>query len=53
MENTGGRELRDQAYETAMDILQNHQPYALPKGACDSMSEIVNEFEKELKKGGK
>ena len=53
MELTQGQELRDQAYETAMDILQNHQACALPNGASESISEIVNEFEKELKKGGK
>jgi len=53
MEHTRGKELRDQAYETAMDILQSHQPYALPNGASESMSKIVNEFEKEIKKGGK
>jgi trimethylamine--corrinoid protein Co-methyltransferase len=53
MEHTQGKQIGDQAYETAMDILQNHQPCALPNGASESMSEIVSEFEKELKKGGK
>jgi trimethylamine--corrinoid protein Co-methyltransferase len=53
MEHTQGKKLRDQAYETAMDILQNHQPCELPDGASESMREIVKEFEKELKKGGK
>jgi trimethylamine:corrinoid methyltransferase-like protein len=53
IEHTQGTALSDQAYETAMDILQNHQPCALPNGASESMCEIVNEFEKELRKGGK
>ena len=52
MEVTQGKELRDQAYETAIEILQSHQPYALPNGASKAMSEIVKEFEKELKKEG-
>ena len=53
MERTQGKELRDQAYETAVEILQNHQPPALPNGAAEAMGKIVNEFEKEVKKGGK
>ncbi len=53
LELTQGKELRDQAYQTAIEILQRHQPYALPNGASKATSEIVSEFEKELKKGGK
>jgi trimethylamine--corrinoid protein Co-methyltransferase len=53
MEHTQGKKLRDQAYEAALEILQKHQPYALPDGASASMNDIVTEFEKELKKGGK
>ena len=53
MERSRGKELRDQAYETALEILNNHQPYELPDGAAKAMREIVNEFEKEVKQGGK
>jgi trimethylamine--corrinoid protein Co-methyltransferase len=53
MERTEGRELRDRAYETATEILVNHQPFALPDGAAEAMGDIVNEFEKEIEKGGK
>jgi len=52
MEMTQGKELRDQAYETAVEILSNHQPYELPNGADKIMNDIVEEFEKELKKEG-
>jgi trimethylamine--corrinoid protein Co-methyltransferase len=52
-EKSQGKELRNQAYENAVEILQNHQPQALPNGAAEAMDNMVNEFEKEVKKGGK
>ena len=53
LERTKGKELRDRAYETAAEILVNHQPFALPDGAAKAMGDIVYEFEKEIEKGGK
>jgi trimethylamine--corrinoid protein Co-methyltransferase len=53
MERSQGKELRDQAYEHAVEILNNHQPPALPSGAAEAMSKIVSEFEKEIEKEGK
>jgi trimethylamine--corrinoid protein Co-methyltransferase len=52
MDRTQGKGLRDQAYEAAMDIVQNHTPFPLPRGASEAMHEIVSEFEKETEKGG-
>ena len=49
LESTAGKSIVDRAYETAIDILENHQPHPLPKGAARQMRKIVNEFEKELK----
>jgi trimethylamine:corrinoid methyltransferase-like protein len=53
MERSQGKELRDQAYEHAVEILKNHQAPALPSGAAEAMSKIVSEFEKEIEKEGK
>jgi trimethylamine--corrinoid protein Co-methyltransferase len=52
MERSHGKELRDQAYEHAVEILNNHQPPALPAGAGETINKIVSEFEKELGKEG-
>ena len=49
----GKKGASDQAYEHAVEILNNHQPPALPSGAAEAMSKIVSEFEKEIEKGGK
>ena len=49
IEATEGKSIVDRAYETAIDILQNHQPHPLPDGASKEMSKIVKEFEKELR----
>jgi hypothetical protein len=49
MEATAGISIVERAYETAIDILQNHTPHPLPNGASREMSKIVKEFEKELK----
>jgi hypothetical protein len=40
--------MHERAYEAAIDIIQNHEPYQLPAGAPDMMDEIVKDFEKEL-----
>ena len=53
LERTDGKELRARAYESAKEILHSHQPFALPVGAAEAMGEIVQEFEEEIKKGGK
>ena len=49
MEVTAGKSIVDRAYQTAIDIIQNHQPYPLPNGASKEIRKIVKEFEKELK----
>ena len=48
-EMTGGRSMRERAYEMAIHILENHRPMPLVPGAAESMRDIVLEFEKELK----
>jgi trimethylamine--corrinoid protein Co-methyltransferase len=53
MENTGGQPIRERAYKAAVDILNNHKPMPLPEGAPETMQEIVEEFENELKKNKK
>jgi len=50
MEMTQGKNVRDRAYEKAIDILENHEPYALPGNASETMKEIVATYEMELKK---
>jgi trimethylamine--corrinoid protein Co-methyltransferase len=45
---TGGEALRDRAYQSALEILRNHQPPPLPESAEATMREIVAEFEKGL-----
>jgi len=50
MDITQGKSIRDRAYAKAIDILENHKPYALPDKASDAMKEIVDEYEMELKK---
>ena len=47
-ELTNGASMHERAYEAAIDIIQNHQPYPLPAGAPETMDNIVKEFEKEL-----
>jgi len=51
MNLTSGKSLRDQAYEKAIDILDNHRPMPLPNGAAEEMDRIVSEFEEETKRG--
>ncbi len=48
MEISDGASMHERAYEAAIDIIQNHQPYPLPAGAPETMDKIVKEFEKEL-----
>ena len=51
MEMTQGKSIQERAYERAIDILENHEPYPLPDGASESMQEIVTAFEDKVKKG--
>ena len=48
MEATQGKNVRDRAYARAIEILENHEPYALPGNASEAMKEIVDEYEREL-----
>jgi trimethylamine--corrinoid protein Co-methyltransferase len=48
MELTQGQSMRERAYESAIEILQTHEPYTLPDGASKEMRKIVKEFEKEI-----
>jgi len=50
---TQGKCIRDRAYEKAIEILENHEPYPLPGNAAETMKEIIDEYEKELKKDNK
>ena len=51
LEATEGKSIVERAYQTAVDILDHHQPPPLPDGAAKEMRKIVKEFEKELKEG--
>jgi len=53
MELTGGSTLTERAYEKAQQILQNHKPLPLPKGAPEAMKKLVAEFEAEIRMGKK
>ncbi len=53
MEATQGKCIRDRAYEKAIEILENHEPYPLPGNAAETMKEIVDAYEKELNKDKK
>jgi trimethylamine--corrinoid protein Co-methyltransferase len=53
MEINQGKSIRERAYESVIDIIENHQPYPLPQGASETMDEIVTEFEKEVSIGYK
>ncbi len=48
-EVTQGGAMRERAYKTATDILENHQPCPLPEGTSEALRAIVKEFEKEQK----
>jgi trimethylamine---corrinoid protein Co-methyltransferase len=50
MEMTQGKSVRDRAYERAINILETHEPYALPGNAPETMKKIVADFEKDLSK---
>ena len=50
MDVTQGKSIRDRAYAKAIDILENHKPYALPDKASEAMKEIVDAYEMEVKK---
>ena len=53
MEATQGKSVRDRAYARAIEILENHEPYALPGNASETMKEIVDDYERELNKNKK
>ena len=53
VESTQGKSVRDRAYEKAIEILENHESPALPGAASETINEIVEEYEKELKKDQK
>ena len=48
MEQTKGKDLTSRAYERANQILEIHKPLDLPKGAKESMKEIIKEHEGSL-----
>lgn len=50
---TDGESIQEKAYAAAIDILNNHKPPPLPKGAAEDMERIVNEFENEIRAGKK
>ncbi|MBW1865754.1 MAG: hypothetical protein JRI64_09025 [Deltaproteobacteria bacterium] len=50
MDVTQGKSIRDRAYAKAIEILENHEPYPLPGNAPETMKEIVDAYEMELKK---
>jgi trimethylamine:corrinoid methyltransferase-like protein len=50
MDVTQGKSVRDRAYAKAIEILENHEPYPLPGNASETMKEIVDAYELELKK---
>ncbi len=50
MDVTQGKSIRDRAYAKAIDILENHKPYALPDKVSEAMKEIVDAYEMEVKK---
>jgi len=49
MEMTGGKSIKERAYEKAIDILENHEPYLLPDNATEAMDAVVEDFENKLK----
>ena len=53
MEATEGKSIVERAYASAIEILKRHKPYPLPNGAAGEMSNIVKEFEKEVKMAAK
>ena len=47
---TQGKSITERAYERAIDLIENHVPYALPEGAPEAMQEIVDAFEVQMGK---
>lgn len=52
MAATKGRDLTERAYEKSVEILENHQPKALPEGAGETIDGLVTEFEARAKADG-
>ena len=49
MEFGGGKDLTNQAYERAKEIIEKHEPMELSLNSAQTMREIIYEYEKELK----
>ena len=43
---TKGKSIQEKAYAAAIDILKNHRPAPLPKGAFENMEKIVTDLKK-------
>ena len=49
MKTAAGKDLKERAYEKALEILENHQSPALPDGAAETINGLLDEFEARLK----
>ena len=49
MDTASGKDLTERAYEKAMEILESHQPPALPDGAAETINGLLDEYEAGLK----
>jgi trimethylamine---corrinoid protein Co-methyltransferase len=45
IQRTGGKDFTERAYEKAMEILENHQPLALPGAAAETIDGLLDEYE--------
>jgi len=48
LEEAGGKDAAERAYETAHHIVQNHKPAPLPAGVNEEMISIIEEYEEEI-----
>lgn len=49
MDKTAGRDLTERAYERALEIISTHEPPPLSQGAAETMRNIIDDYETELK----
>lgn len=49
----GAKDATERAYEEAVNILANHKPQPLPKGAAEAIQAIISDYEAELGMTGK
>ena len=49
MKTAAGKDLTERAIRKALEILENHQPPALPDGAAETINGLLDEFEARLK----